>query len=217
MNVLYSAHYTTTFSCCSQGVLLPIIIASYHNFDNFSDYFHLPYYLNAYQCVTLYVIAWGILSLLLTASNEASCLHLSQLACLSLYADDSPAATEHMFLELTAAGIIKETDCARGIFTYNMSSIGNGKRIEEIYPETDRISYTHRIPVFKHRVQLFSLLFCLVFFSVFVWHFGYIFAIIPILLTAIATYFSFIKYFNKRIHLRRIKNEIQKIKNRDAS
>ena len=212
--IVYRLLYIHVLSLAA-GILLPIMMIYYFKVGNITDYFHFPASLGFYQTMSLYIIIWSVFCYLITATTEISCSNMSELACLSLYADCNPAATEHMFLELTASGIIKDTDCARGIFTHCMSMVSQGKRIEEIYPETDRISFTHRFPVFNQRTLTIILVLCLITFSVFVWHLGITFALIPIIITAVSAYVIFTKYINPKIHLRRVREEIMNLQKND--
>ncbi|MGN0379547.1 MAG: hypothetical protein ACI4EU_08160 [Butyrivibrio sp.] len=192
-------------------ILLPIMAIYYFKVGNITEFFHFPSTLGFHQTMSLYIIIWSILNYLITATTEDSCRNMSELACLSMYADGNPPATEHMFLELIASGTIKEVDCSRGIYTYCMSMISQGKKLEEIYPETDRISFLHRFAVFNQRTLTCILIVCLITFSFFVWHLGFTFALIPIIVTSVLSYLIFAKFINPKIHLRRVRKEIMKL------
>lgn len=179
-----------------------------------SMYLHLP--LPFYQSIIIYVLLLGLYNMLLVSSIEMSYAEQSLFACLSRNSDSNPAATEHIFLELIASNSVRDTDWARGIFTYTLARISAGARIEDILPETDRMSSTHRTVVFRSRIRSLAVISFLMLFSLFVWHLGIGVAILPVSVFVIVTYIIFSILITKRVHLKRIIKEIQLLEEREA-
>ncbi|MBP3620558.1 MAG: hypothetical protein J6J16_02215 [Lachnospiraceae bacterium] len=163
--------------------------------------------------VTLFLLAIGIYTITTLIISRTSYSNLSLLAYASSHAEDNPAWAEKTFLSLYANGIIKDTDWMRGIFTYNVSLFEQGKTIDEIFPETDRMLFYHRQYVFRNNAKITMSLLYGILLAIFVWHLGIYALFVPITIGCILIYCYLCMHGLDRIHKKRIIHNINSLSN----
>ncbi|MGN0389984.1 MAG: hypothetical protein ACI4L2_04150, partial [Wujia sp.] len=99
----------------------------------------------------------------------------------------------------------------RGVFTYNMACFEQNMAAENIFPESDRMQFYHRLIVFRSVAKITIALSYVAALSLLVWHFQMLYLLLPITVFCIALYIYLYYDGLNKIHKKRIIKEINQL------
>lgn len=197
------AYFTAVF------LLLEVLITFLG--DAMISYLRLPNKMTFNVIISVYILAIGLYNLTTLIISAQNHEYLSKLAYASRQAKAHPEWAEKMFLNLYARGIIRDIDWMRGTSTYNMACFEEGKSIEDIYPQSDRMMFYHRHITFRPVAQITISLLYVAAVSLVVWHFQQFYLLLPITIFCILLYVYMYKTGLNRINQKKLIREIKNL------
>lgn len=179
--------------------------------DTMIQYLKLPDTATFSVIVSIYILVIGIYTLTTLMISAPNYEYLSKLSYASRQAEKHPEWAEKIFLSLYARGVIRDIDWMRGTFTYNMACFEDGKYIEDIFPESDRMMFYHRHITFRPVAKITISLSYVAILSLVVWHFKQYYLFLPLTIFCLLLYFYMYKTGLNQLNQKRIIREIQKL------
>lgn len=209
--------YNSVLVYCTAVFLLLEILMVFLG-DTIIEYLRLPDAATFNIIVSMYILAIGLYTLTTSMISAQNNEYRSKLAFASRHAEKHPEWAEKLFLNLYARGIIRDIDWMRGVFTYNMACFEDGKFVEDIFPESDRMMYYHRHVTFRPVAKITISLSYMAIISLVVWHFQVYYLFLPITVFCILLYIYMHRIGLKRLNQKTILREIKKLsREKDSS
>ncbi len=179
--------------------------------DTMIQYLQLPDAATFNIIVSMYILVIGIYTLTTLMISAPNYEYLSKLSYASRQAEEHPEWAEKIFLSLYARGVIRDIDWMRGVFTYNMACFEDGKYVEDIFPESDRMMYYHRHITFRPVAKITISLSYVAILALVVWHFKQYYLFLPLTVFCLLLYLYMYKTGLNKLNQKRIIRVIQKL------
>lgn len=179
--------------------------------DTMIQYLQLPDTATFNIIVSMYILVIGIYTLTTLMISAPNYEYLSKLSYASRQAEEHPEWAEKIFLSLYARGVIRDIDWMRGVFTYNMACFEDGKYVEDIFPESDRMMYYHRHITFRPVAKITISLSYVAILALVVWHLKQYYLFLPLTIFCLLLYLYMYKTGLNKLNQKRIIREIRKL------
>ena len=181
------------------------------------NFFKLPESIDINLLIVIYLATVGVFCIVTALCNKnyfnAAATALHSLARIK----QNPADATKLYLSMQSENILKEVDVARGIYVYNISRFEQGKFIEDIFPESDRMLYWHQAITYRTALTITYWFFYGIAVFIFVWHMQNFMLFIPVTLIVWGMYLVSRLLIIDKIHYRKLVHEIKKLSSSETT